>query len=109
MSYADVQTCVESAGIPCVHTAWPAGSAPQLPWCVFYLDESDGFYADGTAFAESESWVVELYQRSRDAAVEATLESAIRSRFGPFRKTEGWVESEGCLQTAYYFTEIERG
>ncbi len=107
MSHVDVKSCVESAGLPCVHMAWPVGSAPDLPWCAFYVDEGDGFYADGLNYAGRTSWVVELYQRSRDASIESALESALSERFGPFRKTEAWVASEGCVQTSYYFTQVD--
>lgn len=105
MSHADVKSCIESAGLPCVHMAWPTGSAPGLPWCAFYADSTDGFYADGRNYVRRTSWVVELYQSPRDPAVESALESAISRRFGPFRSTEGWVASEGCVQTSYYFTQ----
>lgn len=105
MSYADVQSCV-SAVVPCAHMAWPTGCAPSLPWAVFYLDETDPV-GDNGAYAEKLSWVVEFYQRSRDAATEAALEAALRASFGALTKQESWVDSEGCLMTSYYFNQFE--
>ena len=83
MSHADVMSCV-SAVVPCAHMAWPKGRAPALPWAVFYADSGEPLGDDG-AFGSVTSWVVELYQRSRDAALERSLEAALRASFGPFR------------------------
>lgn len=107
MSYEDVQSCV-SAVVPCAHMAWPKGSAPPLPWAVFYADSEEPFGDDG-GFGSVTSWVVELYQRSMDAALERSLEGALREAFGPFGKSESWVADEGCLMTAYYFEEFREG
>ena len=108
MSHVDVQSAI-NAVVPCTHMAWPSGKAPEsLPWAVFYLDESDGLYADGIRYVDRNSWVVELYMKSRDAELESRIDAAITDSFGAFRKTEAWVASEQCLQIAYYFTEIQR-
>ena len=109
MSATDVMSCVTSCGVPCIRNAWPKGSAPSLPFAVFYLDEQDGTYADNAVFSRKYSWCVELYQRTNDQGLEDAVEAAIESWFGPYSKTEAWVESEGCVQTAYYFTDMERG
>lgn len=109
MSRADVVAAVRAAGIPVVHMAWPKGSAPRLPWAAYYLDDQDGMYADDEVWAAVERWVVELYEREPDEDLEALLESSISEAFGPFDKSETWVESEGCTQTTYRFTQTEIG
>ena len=107
MSAADVVSCVRAAGLPVVRMAWPKGSAPPLPWCAFYLEETRGFCSDNELYAPRSTWVVELYQRSSDPEVEAALERSIASTFGPYDKTDAWIEDEGCIQTAYRFAQIE--
>lgn len=106
MSRADVVAAVKAAGIPCVHMAWPKGSAPRLPWAAFYLDSQSGAEADDSVYAPVMRWVVELYQKEPDEALEARLEGSLQAAFGPFDKSESWVEQEGCTQTAYRFTQI---
>ena len=115
MSGSHVYSVITSVGIgdgktmPCAHMTFPIGSvAPPLPWCVYYLDEMEGFAADNRLHAKNYNWVVEHYWKDYDEDIEAALESAIESEFGAFRKTEVWVEDENCVQTAYYFAEIER-
>ena len=107
MGRKEVQKAVTAAGLPCCHMAWLEGQAPPLPWCVFYLDDTDGVFADNTVRTFVNRWVVELYQKSADAALENALEQSLLDAFGPFIKSETWVRSENCLQTAYHFTEID--
>lgn len=108
MSKANVVACVRSAGLQVAHMAWPVGSAPALPWCVFYLYEDGKLNADDKRYYACPTWAVELYQRQSDTETETALEDAIHVSFGDFNKTEVWVESEGCLQTTYTFTELEK-
>ena len=115
MSGANVYSVISSVEIadgktmPCAHMTFPIGSvAPPLPWCVYYLDEMEGFAADNKLLAKRNNWVVEHYWKDYDETVERNLEDAIEAAFGAFRKTEVWVDDENCVQTAYYFAEIER-
>ena len=87
--------------------AWPRGSAPELPWAVYYLEAGTGFCADDVLYAPHSAWVVELYQRSRDAEAERRIEDALMALAGAYSKTEAWVESESCLQTTYRFHTID--
>lgn len=107
MSHKDVYAALKATGIPAVHMAWPEGSAPPLPWCVYLLDERNDVYADNGNYVVVPSWTVELYEKARDAEVEGKIESALSSAFGSFTKQELWVESENCLEVVYGFTEIE--
>lgn len=99
---------LETAGIPFAHMTWPVNQAPDLPWCVFYLDEDYAFNADGKRFITYGYWTVELYQKAADSAIEKQVEDAITQAFGDYRKSETWVDEEDCLMTSYAFTVIER-
>ena len=88
--------------------AWPEGSAPSLPWCVYLMEEDAKLSADDRRWASLTRWRVELYHKQADAESEKKLEAALAAAFGGFDKSETWVESEGCMLTAYVFTEIEK-
>lgn len=107
MGRREVMKAVTSVGIPCAHMAWLEGQAPPLPFAVFYIDETDGLFADNRIHTPVINWIVELYQRQASEALETAIEESIQDSFGGFRKTEAWVDEESCLMTAYYFTEIE--
>lgn len=108
MSAEAVVSAVRGAGLPIARLAWPLGSAPELPWCVFRLDEDAKLNADGARWASYPRWAVELYQRSSDAGTERKLEEAISASFGDYDKREAWVEGESCFMTTYTFTDFER-
>ena len=108
MSRKRVASALEATGVPFAHLRWPLNQAPDLPWCVFYLDEDNVFNADDRRWITRGRWVVELYQRAADSAIEKQVEDAITQAFGDYRKTETWVDTEDCLMTTYRFTVIER-
>lgn len=93
--------------MPCAHICFQKNSAPALPWCVYYLDELNGFCADSTMYARHNSWIVEHYYKTYSASIESNLETALINSFGTFRKDETWVEDEGCYLNTYYFDEID--
>lgn len=109
MSAVDVVAACEAVGLPCACMAWPVGSAPPLPWCVWRLEYTDGFDADDLVYARTDRIVLELYERSMDASLEAALEASISATFGPYSKSQSWVYDEGCVLTSYGFTDIQEG
>lgn len=106
MSREDVRKCIESAGIQCTHLCYPEGAAPELPWAVFYQEDEYGFDADDTRFAPAIDWCVELYQLEADDELEGALEEAITRDFGPYDKTEVWLDDENAVETTYTFRQI---
>ncbi len=104
----DVVSAVRSAGLPVAHLAFPVGSNQGLPFCTFALEERRSLCADDSDFAEVSDWTVELYQEPSDAESETMLDAAIGAAFGPYRKSDAWVESEGCVQTTYSFSQVEK-
>lgn len=108
MGAEKVVSVVADAGFPIARLAWPLGSAPKLPWCVFSLYEDAKLDADGGRWVSYPRWSVELYHSQTDNESEAKLEAALAAAFGDYGKTETWVESESCVMAAYVFTDMER-
>ena len=106
MTPEKVVEAVQSCGIPCAHRYFPEGSVPELPWAVYYLDESSGFCADNKVHDRVARWIVELYERHKDPDLEKRLEDAIEEAFSPCSLYESWIEDDNCLMYAYHFTEI---
>lgn len=106
MSHAEVFSAVSSV-VPCAHMAWPEGMAPELPWAVYMVDETDDLFADNDNWAHVPRWRVELYERVRDASVERELKAALR-RIGPVAVYETWIDSEKCHEVVYTFSQVER-
>lgn len=107
MSMEDVVSCVRGAGLPVAHLAFPVGSNQGLPFCTFALESQSALFADNKNYASVSEWSVELYQEPSDAESETRLDAAIAAAFGPYAKSDAWVEEEGCVQTTYLFSQVE--
>ena len=99
---------LSATGIPIAHLSWPTGSAPELPWMVFYLSDDRRLNADNIRWNSFTEWTVELYQKNASEEVESLVEGAINDSFGDYYKEEMWLDDEQCVMTSYTFTEIER-
>lgn len=99
---------LKETGIPVAHLAFEKGKAPALPFMVYIQGSSSGFYADGINYHGVSEFYVELYQQPTSREVEKKVEAAI-AQFGTWsREEEIWVEDEGCIETVYRFTVIEK-
>lgn len=106
MSGPETLQATLAALVPCVHMAWPEGTAPALPWAVWYLEEERGFSADDARHVPARRWCVELYERTCDYALHDDIEAALQERYGPCRITETWLADEDAIATVYEFEEI---
>lgn len=107
MSPARVVSSVTSCGVECAHMCFPEGSAPPLPWAVYYLDTTNNAHADNSTWDYVCSWIVELYEKSKNPDLELSIAKELEKEFGsPPSMEETWIEEENCLLTTYRFTEI---
>ena len=106
MSHKEVKACIESCGIKAAHWAFVKGTAPALPWAVFYQDGVNGAYADDSLYAANTDWIIEVYERTLNPKLEAEIEAAISRDFGAYSRSEAWISEEECLQITYHFSEI---
>lgn len=106
MTPSKVVACMESAGLKCAHLQFTKGSAPPLPWAVYYLDTSADLTADNDYFEEAADWVVEVYEKSFDPSLHLSVKRAIADSFCPPTVEQYWVDEESCLMTTYRFREM---
>ena len=106
MSHESVYAAV-APHVPCCHMEWPAGKEPTVPFACYLLDYERGIGADDASAAYKRKWMVELYEKRRDKALEKALGDSLRAAFGPVRRDEQWIENDNLLQVVYTFYEIE--
>lgn len=102
MTLENLKVILESTGLPVAYRAWPEQCAPPLPFICYLCDETDTLFADASVFHQSVSVRVELYTRTKDLTLEATVEAAL-SGFH-WKKSETYIASERCYMILY---EIE--
>lgn len=106
MSKKDVVSAIKTAGLPVAHMAWTKGAAPELPFCVYLLDNDNKLNADNKRWYAYPRWRVELYHKQNDTESEEKLQEQLTEAFGDFDKVETWLDSEACVCTAFEFNEI---
>lgn len=106
MSHESVYLVV-SEFVPCCHMEWPMGKEPPIPFACYLLDYDQPISAGDEEIAVRHKWMVELYEKRRDANLELALSDALRERFGAVRRDEQWIENDNLLEVVYTFYEIE--
>lgn len=106
MAHEDVYETI-SQYVPCCHMEWPQGSVPPVPFACYLLDYDQPIVGSDIQIAVKRRWIVELYEKRRDRALEESIAGAIREKFGFTRRDENWIENDNLLQVVYTFYEIE--
>ena len=106
MSHKDVNAAV-SKHVPCCDMEWPEDKNPPVPFACYLLDYDRPICAGDEQIAVRRKWIVELYEKRRDKALEKALADELRESFGSVRRDESWVENDNLLVVTYSFYEIE--
>jgi hypothetical protein len=105
MTYAEIVTMLEEAGLPLAYDHFEEGDSPEPPFLVFLFPSSDNFAADGMVYKKINELHVELYTDKKEPDVEERLETVL-DRHGIFYdKSEVWIPEEK-LYEVLYSTEV---
>jgi hypothetical protein len=93
--------------VKCAHVEWPEDKVPETPFACYLLDYDKPICAGDEQIAVRHKWMVELYEKRRDRALEEALANELRACFGAVRRDENWIENDNLLQVVWTFYEIE--
>ena len=105
MTYDDVITMLEEAGLPLAYDHFAEGEAPDPPFLVFLYPGSNNVFADNNVYFKVSQLNIELYTDAKDPELEERLEDILSSHEIPWEKSEVWIESEKLYEVLYQ-TEI---
>ena len=77
MTFQEVASMIESIGLPFVYDSFPNNEAPQAPYIVFNYPNNDDFGADNTNYVSIDTLNIELYESTKDFALEQTIEAVL--------------------------------
>lgn len=106
MSHEGVYGAVSKV-VGCYHMQPPGDTEPKLPFACYLLDYDKPICAGDTQVAVKRKWMVELYEKRRDRALETALADSLREAFGSVRRDENWIGDDNMFQVVYTFYEIE--
>lgn len=104
MTYQQINTMIESIGIPSTYYSFPVNQAPNLPYIVFYFPNYNDLGADNINYQIIAQLNIELYSENKDFALEKQVEDVITSNGLFFDKSEDYIEQEEMYEVLY---EIE--
>ena len=100
---------VQEIGYPNAYDHFAGGEAPELPYILYLVPESNNFAADNYAYFKVNEVHIELYTDRKDLTAEQKVE-AVLDRHGIFyNRSETWIESEQLYEVLYYFDMEVKG
>ena len=105
MTYEQIQTALESLGLPTCYYQFEEDTEVAPPFLCWYVPGSNGFFADNSVYSQLIELTIELYTADKRWDLEEALEGILNTNELPFQKTESYIDSEKLfLQT--YETEV---
>ena len=102
MKLSDIATIIKGWKMPYAYYEFE-NTAPEPPYVVYFLDESDDFFADNINYQKNRTLYIELYCASKknSLAQEAVIESSLITNEMPFTKANDYISSERLYVTVY--------
>lgn len=104
-TYEEIAQFVESIGLPCAYYQFDDGT-PQAPPFICWIYGYNPVYADNSNFVDINEMTLELYTRTKDIALEAQVEAALKAEGFSYSKESTYINSERIWQTAYMMEVI---
>lgn len=105
MTLAQVNTLVESIGLPCSYYQFSKDTAKPPPFICWYCPSNDDFLADNTNYSEILNLTIELYTDSKDFDQEAAVEAVLKQNGLVYSRQEEYIDAEKMYLVTFY-TEV---
>ena len=101
MNLMEFKSELEKLGIPVQYRAFQVGQAPQLPYLIFYENDSDNIFADNHNYYDVLNVACELYTDEKDIELETKLHKLFYDNEIEYNSTETFIDSENMYLKAY--------
>ena len=92
---------LERMNIPFRYFLFEEKEAVEPPFLVWYLPESNNFFADGIVYEKIARLNLELYTDQKDFELEERLESLLETEDMAWNKTEAFLDEEQLYEVLY--------
>ena len=86
------------------YRSFPVGQAPELPFIVYLVTNTDNFAADNVVYAVQTNVDIELYSKYKDLTSETLIEAALNANNLVWEKYEVYIDSEEVYEMVYSIT-----
>ncbi len=101
MTIPEINSMVESIGLPFNYYEFPEGTDQAPPYVVWFLSRDNDFMADDSNYCDIEQLNIEFYSDSKDFETEAQIESVLKANGFTYYKESSKIASENLYQTSY--------
>ena len=101
MTPQEVNSMVESVGIPSAYYQFADGTGQQPPFICFFYGNSNDLLADNTNYTRIERLYIEMYTDQKDFALEAKVERTLNDHGIVFAKSQDYIDTERMHVTVY--------
>ena len=101
MNLMEFKAELEKLDIPIQYRAFESGQAPQLPYLIFYENDSDNIFADNHNYYDVLNVACELYTDEKDIELETKLQKLFYDTEIEYNSTETFIDSENMYMKAY--------
>ena len=103
MTIIELEEHLQGLNLPLAYRQWGKGEEPNLPYLLFYRDQSDDFYADDGNYVAGNQMALELYSETKDFELEEQVEGLLKQLNIPYQIYEVTIETEEMYEVLYEF------
>lgn len=104
----DLLTAVDSTGLPNTQVEWLNGTTPDMPYVVIVPGDTDNWFADCRVNETAVLYLVDLYTRVRDVALEVDVQNALNSAGIGWQRATVPINDGRAIMTRWYTHVFER-
>ena len=101
MTPQEINTMVESVGIPSAYYQFADDTGQQPPFICFFYGNNNDVIADNSNYLRVDRLYIELYTDEKDFALEKTVETTLNNYGIVFDKSEEYIDAERMHVTVY--------
>ena len=101
MTYIEINSLLETIGLPFTYYSFPENEAPNLPYFVFYYPNNNDLSADNINYQTIVNMNLELYSENKDFALEKRVEDVFKANGIFFQKSEQYIRTERMHEVLY--------
>ena len=101
MNIMEFKAELEKLDIPIQYRSFSVGHAPELPYILFYENDSDNVFADNHNYYDVLNVSCELYADEKDIELETKLHKLFYDNEIQYNSTETYIDSENMYLKAY--------
>ena len=101
MTPQQVNTMLETIGVPVAYYQFKESTGQQPPFVCFFYGDSNDVIADNSNYVRVDRLYVELYTDEKNFVLEKTVETTLNNYGIVFDKSESYIDTERMHVTVY--------